>query len=193
MVGVFAYGLTSSTVLGGASSIAQREGLMRSFRFPRAIVPISSAIGNLITFGFQLLVLAGLALITGEGVSRRWLVLPLVVLVHSALNLGGALVVARLNDTFRDVQQLIPFVFRLLQFTSGVMFSVDKILASNSKLVKAAVVYNPLVPILNMYRWVFMGGAIDVTACVRATVVSGLLLIFGFRFFRAAEHKYGRA
>ena len=193
MVGVFAYGLTSSTVLGGASSIAQREGLMRSFRFPRAIVPISSAIGNLITFCFQLAVLAGLALITGEGVSRRWLALPIVLLIHSALNLGGALVVARMNDTFRDVQQLIPFLFRLLQFTSGVMFSADKILASNNTLIRTVVVYNPLVPILDAYRWCFMGGSFDWGSTLRATVVSGLLLLFGFRYFRAAEHRYGRA
>lgn len=193
MVGVFAYGLTASTVLSGASSISQREGLMRSFRFPRAIVPIASSIGQLITFAFQLGVLAALAIGTGEGVSRRWLALPVVLVVHSALNFGGALVVARLNDTFRDVQQLIPFLFRLLQFTSGVMFSADRLTGSGNSAISTVVAYNPLIPLLNAYRWCFMGGSFDFGASLRATVVAALLLVFGFRYFRAAEHRYGRA
>ncbi len=50
--------------------------------------------------------------------------------MHSAFNLGGAFIAARLNDAFRDVQQIIPFVFRLLVYVSGVMFPIDDRLAN---------------------------------------------------------------
>ena len=50
--------------------------------------------------------------------------------VHSALNLGGAFIAARLNDSFRDVQQIIPFVFRLLTYLSGVMFPLGRYLTA---------------------------------------------------------------
>ena len=46
-------------------------------------------------------------------------------LLHSGLNLGGAFIAARLNDSFRDVQQIIPFFFRLLMYLSGVMFPFE--------------------------------------------------------------------
>ncbi len=65
-------------------------------------------ISKVLTFGFQLVVIVLVALITGEGVSWRWLVLPAVMAVHSGFNLGGAFIAARLNDAFRDVQQIIP-------------------------------------------------------------------------------------
>ncbi len=40
-IGVFAFGLTTSTVLGGATSIASNKGLIRSIRFPRALLTVS--------------------------------------------------------------------------------------------------------------------------------------------------------
>ena len=76
---------------------------MRAIRFPRALLPVSVVISRLLTFGFQLAVIGVVAVATGEGISRRWLVLPLVLLVHTAFNLGGAFVAARLNDAVRDV------------------------------------------------------------------------------------------
>jgi teichoic acid transport system permease protein len=113
--------------------------------------------------------------------------------VHTALNVGGALVAACLNESFQDVQQLIPFVFRLLQYTSGVMFSVDRILATNNIWLRRLVLYNPLVYIIDLYRWAIMGTTISVRGTVLAVIESGLLLLFGLRYFRAAEHRYGRA
>ncbi len=56
-IGVFAYGLTSRSVLAGATSIASNQGLMRAMRFPRALIPVSTVLGRLLTFGFELAVL----------------------------------------------------------------------------------------------------------------------------------------
>ena len=75
MVGVFTFNLTTRSVLGGATSIANNQGLMRSIRFPRAVLPFSVIMSRLYTFAFELLVLAAVALATGEGVALRWLLL----------------------------------------------------------------------------------------------------------------------
>lgn len=194
-IGVFAYRLTSTTVQRGAGSVTTNRGLMTSFRFPRAILPLSVVISALMTFAFELAVIGVLAVVTGEGIHRRWLVLPLVVVVHSCLNLGVAFVAARAADAFRDVSELIPFAFRLLQYVSGVMFPLERFLTGDEgrhAWLHTFIVYNPLVMILDMYRWVFLGGSIDGVAVLRATAISVLALMLGFRFFRAAEHRYGR-
>lgn len=122
VIGVFAYDLTASTISGGAKSIAGRQGLMRSFRFPRAIVPISNALGHLLSFGFQFLVIIACTFATGIGPSRRWLLLPVVVLLHSAFNLGGSFIAARLNDSFRDMQEIVPFFCDLCATPQGSCF-----------------------------------------------------------------------
>jgi teichoic acid transport system permease protein len=192
MIGVFSYQLTSSTILGGASTISTRQGLMRSFLFPRAIIPISNTISHLITFGFQLGVLFVLSIATGAGVSVRWLLLPIILLIHTALNLGGAFVAARLNDSFQDIEHLIPFLFRLLQYTSGVMFSIDRFSNSSNAAARALVTHNPIVTILNLYRWMILGTPVGTRNLVETCVVAALILIFGLRFFRVAENRYGR-
>jgi teichoic acid transport system permease protein len=194
-IGVFAYRFTQGSVQSGAGSIHANQGLMRSFRFPRAILPLSAVVSDLLTFAFQLAVLGTVALVTGAGVSTRWLVLPAVVALHASLNLGVAFIAARLSDAFRDVQQLIPFVFRLLQYLSGVMFPLDRFLQGSGgkhAWVHGIIVYNPIVRILELYRWVFLGTPVDLTELVRSTLIIVALLVFGFRYFRAVEYRYGR-
>jgi len=195
MVGVFAFHLTSRSVLGGATAISSNRGLMRSIRFPRALLPISVVISRLLTFGFELSVLAGVAVLTGEGISRRWLVLPLVLVVHTALNLGGAFIAARLNDAFRDVQQIIPFLFRLLLYVSGVIFPLERFLNADNEgqdLLRTVIAWNPMVRILDLYRWVFLGLPLDLASVAGTVVFCAAFLVVGFAFFRGAEWRYGR-
>lgn len=191
-VGVFTYRLTSACVLDGATSIGANQGLMRALKFPRALLPISVVIGEVLTFGFELTAIGVVAIATGEGLHRRILALPLILVLHTTLNLGGAFIAARLHDAFRDMQQIIPFLFRLLQFVSGVMYPIDRYANSDHAWVHTFVVWNPIVHILELYRWVFLGTPLDPGATVLSVVVSALVLFFGFRFFVAAEHRYGR-
>lgn len=195
MVGVFAFGLTQKTVLGGATAISANQGLMRAIRFPRALLPISITISRLLTFGFELAVLAAVVLATGEGINLRWLLLPAVLGLHTALNLGGAFFAARLNDSFRDVQQIIPFVFRLLMYMSGVMFPLQTYLAGDRvpDLVRTVINLNPMVAVLELYRWVFLGLEVELDRLAWLIVGTVITLVVGFMFFRGNESHYGRA
>ncbi len=194
-VGVFAYRLTQASVTGGARSISRNQGLLRSLRFPRALLPVSEVISRLLTFGFELGVLAVLAVGTGEGVSRRWLALPFVILVHTMLNLGGAFITARLNDSFRDVEQIVPYMFRLLRYVSGVMFPIERYLdnATTAPYIQRIFNLNPLVDLINLYRWVFLGLPMELFQVAQLVVVSSLVLMVGFWYFRRAELRYGRS
>lgn len=192
VIGVFAYKQSNDALVGGARVIVANSGLMRSFRFPRAILPVSHVVSNLLTFGFELMIIAGVAIVTGEGVSRRWLLLPAVVALHSAFNLGGAFITARLNDGFRDVEQVIPFIMRLLIYASGVMFPIRTLVESAPGWIQTFVAWNPFGAIIDVYRWVFLGSALTPGELVRVVIVSVVVLVVGFRFFVAAEDSYGR-
>ena len=152
---------------------------------------ISSTIGKLLSYGFQLGVIAVVAFASGVAPSRRWLLLPVVLVVHTAFNLGGAFIAARLNDSFRDVQQLIPFILRLAQYMSGVMFSIDRILG-RSGWVDRIVLLNPMVSIIDAYRWMILGTPMRPGPTVLSVFVCVAVLVFGFRFFVTAEHRYGK-
>lgn len=194
-VGVFAFGLTTRSVLAGATSITSNAGLMRAMRFPRALLPVSTVLGRLLTFAFELAALGIVAIISGEGLSRRLIALPLVLLLHTVLNLGLAFIAARLNDSYQDVQQLIPFVFRLLMYLSGVMFPVRQYLdrEGTPDVIKRMISLNPMVQLLDLYRWVFLGTPVDLLRTAEFVGIAVVLLIFGFRFFRVSELAYGRS
>jgi teichoic acid transport system permease protein len=194
-IGVFAFRLTQRTVLGGANAITSNTGLIKAMRFPRALLPISTVISRLLTYTIELGVIAVMVLLSGVGVSGRWLWLPVVLAVHTALNLGGAFITARLNDAFKDIQQIIPFLFRLLMYLSGVMFPIERLLDSldGYPLAKTIAGLNPIMRIVEFYRWVFLGTPLDFTTLWVTVAMAVGILIFGFRYFRAAEWRYGRA
>jgi len=194
VTGLFAYRLTSATVAQGATSVTANEGLIRSLRFPRILLPVASTLGELLTFGFEFCVLVGFAIATGERMTWRALLLPLVLAVHTIFNLGFALIAARLNDGFRDVEKLIPFIFHVLRYLSGVMVPLARFEEKSSPVLFQVLSLNPLAGILDMYRWAFTGelGGLSQLEITRTIVVSVMILFIGVKFFVSAENRYGR-
>lgn len=192
VVGVFTYQLTSSAVNQGARALTSNSGLMRSMRFPRALLPLSSVLSGLLHFGFELTIIALVAFATGAPINSRWALVPLILVLQTTLNLGGAMIAARLNDTFSDIEQLIPFVFRLLMYLSGVMFPIRSFVGPGTpKLVRLFIDWNPMVNILELYRWALLGTAVNRAGIVHTIIVAVLVFTFGLRFFRAGEARYG--
>ena len=191
-IGVFAYNLTSKTVLSGAGAITSNEGLIRAVKFPRALLPVSVTFSHIITCWFELGMLAGLAIVMGLYPNPRWLAIPFFLAIQTGFNLGFAMIVARLNDGFRDVAQIVPFLFRLGVYASGVMFPLDKIADRVQGPLLLLVELNPFASYLNLYRWSFLGLPLSVKQFGVAVGWSVLALVWGFRFFRRAELRYGR-
>jgi len=194
VIGLFVFRLTQSTVMQGAVSITSRQGLVRSLRFPRILLPVASTIGELITFAFEVIILFVFAFATGAGISWRVLLLPIVVALHTLFNFGCALIAARCNDSFRDVEKFLPFVFQILRYLSGVMVPIALFEDRGPKVIYLVLSWNPLVWILDIYRWVFLGDAagMQITDVLTAVLMTAILLIIGLKFFALAEHRYGR-
>ena len=194
VIGLFAYRFTTSTVMQGAVSITSRQGLVRSLRFPRILLPVASTIGELITFAFEVLILFVFAFATGAGISWRVLLLPVVVALHTLFNFGCALIAARCNDSFRDVEKFLPFVFQILRYLSGVMVPIALFEDRGPKVIHLVLSWNPLVWILDIYRWVFLGDAVgmEITGVLTAALMTATILAIGLKFFALAEHRYGR-
>ena len=76
VIGLFAFRLTQTSVTQGAVSVTSRQGMVRSIRFPRILLPVASTIGALIGFAFEVGILIVFAFATGEGLTWRILFLP---------------------------------------------------------------------------------------------------------------------
>jgi len=190
-VGLFIFQFTQKATIDGARSIVSNTGLLKAVKFPRAILPITATVTEFAASLSTFLMMFVILLIGGESPRWTWLLFPLVVILQSAFNLGSSMVAARMTTQFRDTTQILPFVFRLLLYGSGVIYNVDAYVDDNEA---AAVLFtlNPMYCLITMARWTIFGGDLDPAVVVSAVVWSVGGAIFGFLWFRAAEERYAR-
>jgi ABC-type polysaccharide/polyol phosphate export permease len=75
------------------------------------------------------------------------------------------------------------------------MFPLDVYLHGDNvpDTLRTVVSLNPLIVLIELYRWVFLGTVVELDLLLRAGIVSVVVLAAGFLYFRGAEHRYGRA
>lgn len=190
--GVFLFSFMSGSFQSGASSITGNAGLVKSLTFPRALLPLSTVIQQVINFWPQLALLVVTLLITMNPVTWSWLLMPVLVLLMIMFCFGLALFAARLNAQARDLGKLIPFVVRIAFYVSGVFFAVDKVLGQWPT-VLAIFQFNPFYDYIQLARGLMVQGyepSLQLwLLCIGWAVV---MPAFGLVFFWKAEEVYGR-
>lgn len=188
-VGVFTYHYSQKTMMAGAKSIAANEGLLRSFQFPRTLLPASTVIGQTLAFLPAIAIMLLMAVATGEPPRLTWLLLAVVFALQALFNLGGTLVLARLADRFRDVQNVLPFAFRLAFYLSGILYLAEEYVPSS---LLPLLNVNPFYVFVTLARAPVLGDQTTLVLWLSAVAWALGLFVIGFWYFRAAEHRYGR-
>lgn len=192
-IGIFLFSFIASAMTIGAKSVSSNLGLVRSLRFPRAVLPISVTTTQMILTLPALGVLILLMLVTGEPIQVKWLMLPLAVLLTFLNILGITLFLARIVEISRDIGNLIPVTTRLLRYISGVFFSIEAY-AGGHPVVYAIMAYQPISAPLTITREALLvESPINLTHWLVAAFWAVTLPITGFIFFWRAEARYGRA
>ena len=192
IIGVVVFQFISGSFVDGTKSITSNASLVRSMDFPRILLPFATTFSQLGRF-LGILPLALLALILiGERPDLDWLGIIPVVLLVLIFSFGLSMLSARLTTDFSDLSQLIPFLNRLLFYSSGVFFSIEKLISAYSFLefLRWA---NPISVYLELAR----GAVVSGYASTGIEWLTGALWAFGmlstgFIFFWLAEEKYGR-
>jgi teichoic acid transport system permease protein len=187
-IGVLVFSDVQRATTAGAGSIAGNRGLLQSLSFPRAMLPLTAAITESLATAPSLLVIYAVAVISGETARWTWMLLPVVLGVQFMMNVGLAMLAARAGDRLADLKQILPFVFRLLLYSSGVIFSVESYAGGRWAWVFEA---NPVYCYLSIARWTIMGGSVEGIWFTSALSWSAALAVGGLIWFRAAEHSYG--
>ena len=193
VIGVFLFEFFTTSMNGGAKSITGNTALVQSLAFPRLSLPVAQVTQNFLTLVPMLGVMFLYALILGTSPKWTWLAIIPLVLLFSIFNMGVALICARITVHIRDFTNILPLVGRVLFYTSGVLFSVDRILSEFPWLV-TAFDYHPLYQTLSIARSLIMdNGVPDPRAWFVVLIWSFATLAFGLVYFWKAEERYGRA
>lgn len=196
VVGVFVFHYSQKTIMSGAKAISDNEGLIRSIRFPRALLPLSVVLGQAVAILPALAVMLVVVTATGETPQPAWVLMPALLVVQTVFNVGASFVVARFADRFRDVQQVLPYMFRLLFYASGVLYPVTRFISEDSTL-RWLFDLNPFYVWVSLWRGPLMPSEGDIPTfdpylATVGVVWALVLLVGGFFYFRAGEESYGR-
>ncbi|MBS3941898.1 MAG: ABC transporter permease [Actinobacteria bacterium] len=195
-IGVFIYSYQQRVISAGASAIVGNLGLIRSLQFPRAVLPTATVIKEVLGFASSLVVMVALMAVSGEGIHLDMLWFPVAFFLITAFAMGGALVTARMTEAVRDVRNVLPFVFRLGFYLSGVLYDPHRFIdGTRFETYDWALLFNPFYVYISLARESMMSTFeprqlpwIWAAAVVWAVVA----LVFGLWYFLGAEKRYGR-
>jgi teichoic acid transport system permease protein len=196
VTGVFVFTFTQSSVMSGVRAISGNLGLVRALHFPRASLPISFSLQQLQQLLFSMIVMFVVAIGFGSYPGPSWLLIVPVLVLQFLFNTGLALIVARLGAKTPDLAQLMPFILRTWMYTSGVMFSISKMMEGRSELAVRLLQVNPAAVYMDLMRYALIDGygASNLPPHVWAIALFWAVAVFagGFVFFWKAEERYGR-
>ncbi|MFF8993001.1 ABC transporter permease [Streptomyces sp. NPDC014983] len=196
VTGVFVFTFTQSSVMSGVRAISGNLGLVRALHFPRASLPVSFSLQQLQQLLFSMIVLFVVAIGFGSYPGMSWLLIVPVLVLQFLFNTGLALIVARMGAKTPDMAQLMPFVLRTWMYTSGVMFSISKMMADRPEWAVRLLQVNPAAIYMDLMRFALIDGygASNLPPHVWAIAVFWAVAVFagGFVYFWKAEERYGR-
>ena len=191
IIGVILFGFISGGLGAGVRLIQGNRGLLKSFNFPKATVAIAKGLKSSVD-NLPALILAVLAALASQyWITPSWtalFILPLYVLMQFFLT-GIILIVARLTAFVPDLGSLVSVITRILFFTSGVFWPIDRFI--HDPAIAQVVTGNPCYQFLDVARQLVLYGTMPGWQTWGALALWSIgAFIIGIVFFWRAEHRY---
>jgi lipopolysaccharide transport system permease protein len=168
-------------------SLVTNMNLVTKIYFPREIFPLASTLASFFDFLVASLIFFGMMVYYGVVPSPLCLLVPLVLVVQVALTVGIALLASAINVFYRDVRFVIPLSVQLWMYASPVIYPVSAV----PQWLLPFYMLNPMAPIIDSYRRIILKGNIpDWNYLGLAALISGLLLVVGYGYFKRVEMKF---
>jgi lipopolysaccharide transport system permease protein len=178
----------SSALQDASGSMLGNSNLIAKIYFPRLIVPVASVITAFADFLLTLFLLA--ALMAWYRFAPGWTIvaLPVFALLAAALAFGAGLFFAALNVKYRDFRYVVPFVVQIGLFVSPIAFATSAV----PEWWRTLYFLNPLVGIIDGFRWSVLGPATPIVPAAMVTSGIGTVvsLVVGVWYFRRMERSF---
>lgn len=184
--GLLGWNIFSDTVTRASASLVSHQAMVSKIFFPRLLLPASTVIAKAIDSGVSAVVMV--ILLVANDMPLRWqlLALPLCLLLTFMLSLGLGLIAAAYSVTYRDVAYVVPVTIQMLLYASPVAYS----LAAVPQDARSYYALNPLVGLIEAYRWSIIGSDLRPAYVAWSAVAGALLLVGGAFVFRGLERRF---
>ena len=204
IIGVFMFQFTIRCLTQGSRSISGGKSLIRAFSFPRASLPVAMVLRETLKFIPALITMLVLIIAIpyvmplldpgGEPLELRiswlWLLFPGVLVLQLVLNLGIALLAARVTAKIPDLTQVISIFARFWLYGSAVFFSIDRFDAVPA--LQTIMRLNPMYLVLDIARDLLLyATAPSWMSWALLSAWSAGVLVAGAVYFWRGEETYG--
>jgi lipopolysaccharide transport system permease protein len=174
----------ASAVSKGAESVVANETLISKVYFPRILIPVAAVTPPLVDFCIAFVIVVLTIFVYGIVPPIQIFLIPLLVVLTVSVAVGLGLWLSALNVRYRDISAAIPFLILLGLFVSPITYPFHLVPHD----VRVIYAINPLVGILETYRWMLFPSAGWPGAIVFIPIVeSALLLLSGAAYFQRSE------
>lgn len=174
----------SQATTNAAQSIVGDGALLKKVFFPRLLIPLAAVVRPMVDFFVAFLLLLGMMAWYGIGPTWAMLAVPLFLLFAIITALAVGLWLAALNVRYRDVGHTVPFLIQVWMFASPVAYSLSLV----PERWQLLYTLNPLVGVIEGFRWAVLGTTSPPIAGVGMSVAAVLLLFAGgLVFFKRME------
>lgn len=182
--GMVVWTFFSNGITFSSNSLVVEANMIKKVYFPRIIMPLSSISSGVIDFALAFVVLVGMMIFYGNGLTWSLFWLPLFLLLALITTVGVGLWLAALNVMYRDVRYAVPFLLQAWLFATPIAYP-SSIISGAWKVIYGL---NPMAGVVEGFRWSLLGAETQPGPII--AVSSGmavLLLVGGAFFFRRTE------
>jgi lipopolysaccharide transport system permease protein len=195
LAGITAWNYFADCLTKTSTVFTVNAGLFGKVYFPRLIVPLSIVLSNLIRFGVQMLlfiIIMGAYWIKGATFhpNAYLLLFPVLVVLMAMLGLGLGMIISAMTTKYRDLSFLITFGIQLMMYLTTVIYPLSVVKIKYPKY-EWLVAYNPMTPIIEAFRYGFLGqGSFTIISLAITMVITILILLSGVLIFNKVEKTF---
>lgn len=177
-----------ASVMGeGSNSLLANANLITKVYFPRLIIPATSVAVAAVDLAIGGSLLIGMFAWYGFMPSIQIALLPVFFALALMAAFGTSFWLSALTVRYRDVRYVVPFLVQIGLYATPVGFSTASIPVEYRWLFAL----NPMVGVIEGFRWSLLGtGILGDGVLISSLVMTTILIITGFRYFRATERKF---
>jgi lipopolysaccharide transport system permease protein len=197
MCGTLPWQFFAASIAASSQSLVTNANLVSKVYFPRVIVPAAATITALVDFLIAFVLL--LILMAWYHVMPTWrfVALPFLLALAFLTALGPGLLITALNVKYRDFRYIIPFCIQIGAYIAPTFFLSSVIAAKSQSLYHSQLLYdayslNPMVGVIDGFRWALLGGrgGLTLESFGISLAVTAFFLVVGIHYFRKTEETF---
>lgn len=192
LAGVTIWSYFSECLNKTATVFKDNASIFGKVYFPRLAMPMSIIISNLVRFLIQFLlflIIWAYYLFTTDSLHPNWLIIvtPVLIVMMGLLALGCGMIISAMTTKYKDLILLLAFSIQLLMFATPVIYPLSSI----PEKYKGIIAANPMTPIVETFRFAFLGsGSFSWASLGYSAGITIVLLIVGTIVFNKVEKSF---